>query len=54
MTQLHKALYKTLMEVKRKADCEQPLATIDVTDDESYREVVSLFTATQHYRCTRT
>ncbi len=30
MTPLHKALYKTLMEVKRKADCEQPLATIDV------------------------
>jgi hypothetical protein len=30
MTQLHKALYKTLMEVKRKADCEQPLTTIDV------------------------
>ncbi len=31
MTPLHKALYKTL-EVKRKADCEQPLATIDVMD----------------------
>ncbi len=30
MTPLHKALYKTLMEVKRKADCEQPLATINV------------------------
>jgi hypothetical protein len=29
-TQLYKALYKTLMNVKRKADCEQPLATIDV------------------------
>ncbi len=29
-TQLYKALYKTLMDVKRKADCEQPLATIDV------------------------
>jgi hypothetical protein len=29
-TPLHKALYKTLMEVKHKADCEQPLATIDV------------------------
>jgi hypothetical protein len=30
MTLLHKALYKTLMEVKRQADCERPLATIDV------------------------
>ena len=29
-TPLHKALHKTLMDVKRKADCEQPLATIDV------------------------
>jgi hypothetical protein len=29
-TPLHKALYLTLMEVKHKADCEQPLATIDV------------------------
>jgi hypothetical protein len=29
-TPLYKALYKTLMDVKRKADCEQPLATIDV------------------------
>jgi hypothetical protein len=29
-TPLYKALYKTLMNVKRKADCEQPLATIDV------------------------
>jgi hypothetical protein len=29
-TPLHKALYMTLMEVKHKADCEQPLATIDV------------------------
>jgi hypothetical protein len=27
---LYKALYKTLMDVKRNADCEQPLATIDV------------------------
>jgi hypothetical protein len=30
VTPLHKALYKTLMEVKRKAYCERPLATIDV------------------------
>jgi hypothetical protein len=29
-TPFHKALYMTLMEVKHKADCEQPLATIDV------------------------
>jgi hypothetical protein len=29
-TPLYKALYKTLMGVKRKAYCEQPLATIDV------------------------
>ncbi len=29
-TPLHKALYMTLMEVKHKADCEQPLATINV------------------------
>jgi hypothetical protein len=29
-TPLHKALYMTLMEVKHKADCEQPLATIDI------------------------
>jgi hypothetical protein len=29
-TTLYKALYKTLMNVKRKADCEQPLAKIDV------------------------
>jgi hypothetical protein len=29
-TPLHKALYLTLMEVKHKTDCEQPLATINV------------------------
>jgi hypothetical protein len=29
-TPSNKALYMTLMEVKNKADCEQPLATIDV------------------------
>ena len=29
-TPLYKALYKTLMDVERKADCEQPLATIDI------------------------
>jgi hypothetical protein len=29
-TPLYKALYKTLMDVKRKADCEQPFAPIDV------------------------
>ncbi len=29
-TPFHKALYMTLMEVKHKADCEQPLAMIDV------------------------
>ncbi len=30
MTPLYRALYKILMDVKRKADSEQPLATIDV------------------------
>ena len=29
-TQPYKALYKTVMDVKRKADCEQPLVTINV------------------------
>jgi hypothetical protein len=29
-TPLHRALYETLMDVKRKADCEQPLAMIDI------------------------
>jgi hypothetical protein len=49
-TPFHQALYISLMEVKHKAYCEQPLAMIDVMN--RIAQIFGYGPPTQHYRST--